>query len=74
MRLLWAEESVFQMKKKCNIQLAENVALKGQVDKLKLENQAVQIKEEAAPKAILPGLTFSYFLCVDKFSKLHLLN
>jgi hypothetical protein len=64
MRLLWAEESVFQMKKKCNIQLAENVALKGQVDKLKLENQSVQIKEEAAPKAILPGLKISYLACV----------
>lgn len=60
MRLLWAEESVFQMKKKCNIQLAENVSLKGQVEKLKLDNRTVQIKEESAPKALLPtGLHFA---------------
>jgi len=57
MRLLWAEEGNFQMKKKYNVQLAENSAIRGQLEKIKLEIQSIRDQENQATKAILPAGT-----------------
>jgi hypothetical protein len=58
MKLLLAEEGQFQMKKKYNVQLAENSALRGQLEKLKLEVQDVEKQETQEIKAIMPAGNF----------------